>query len=242
MSSPLQIDKPFVILSDLHANGVALRAVAESIPDNANVLFAGDVVGYYDEPNFACDYLRDRANIAIAGNHDLYVTGKLTYPPERESKYRIQWTRETLTARNLRWLEELPLQYLFNTEEAFQIEVAGEIVELNSLMLAHGMPGNSERYIYPNTVIDFESEIGTLVILGHTHHPMLRRTDFGAVLNPGSIGQPRDRNPSSSYATINFSSRSIDHLRVPYDHIGYAATLREKGFDEESIGILTRTN
>jgi predicted phosphodiesterase len=241
LRSPLRINIPLFILSDLHANGPAIRSVAESIPDSATVVFVGDAVGYYDDPNYACDYLRDRAAIAIAGNHDLYVTGKLPYELVRECKYRIQWTREKLTARNLKWLEELPLQHIFDPEEPFQLVVGEEIVEFTSLMLAHGSPGNCEQYIYPDTPIDFECENGTLAVFGHTHHPMFRRTAFGAVINPGSIGQPRDRIPSSSYATINFLSRAVNYLRIPYDHIGYAETLHKNGFDEESIRLLTRT-
>lgn len=221
---------------------MALRAVMDSIPAEANVLFAGDAVGYYDEPNYVCDFLRDRANFAIAGNHDLYVTGKLPYKMANEAKYRIQWTREKLSAKNYQWLDELPLQQVLRTEKTFHLGISSETVELNSLILAHGVPGNCERYVYPDTPIDFVCAPGTLVILGHTHHPMLRRTGFGLVVNPGSIGQPRDRNPSSALAHIDLLEGTIYLRRVPYDHSEYAIYLRDRNFDEESIRILTRTN
>jgi predicted phosphodiesterase len=228
------------VISDIHANGPSLREIARSIPDHALVTFLGDAVGYYDEPNFVCDFLRDRANYAIAGNHDRYVTGRLAYPLERELKYRIQWTRSQLTPRNLRWLDDLPGELSLKLDKATTLEVSGDIVEFQSLRLAHGSPGDCEQYIYPNTDINFACETGTLLLLGHTHHPMIRRADFGAVLNPGSVGQPRDRNPSSCFASINFGTQSFTFERTAYPFLEYAAALLNKDFDKESVSLLTR--
>ena len=203
-------------------------------------MFLGDAVGYYDEPNFVCDFLRDRANYAIAGNHDRYVTGQLNYPLDRESKYRIQWTKSQLTPRNLQWLDDLPGELSLHLDNSTSVVVNGERIGFQSLFLAHGSPGNCERYIYPNTDINFECDDGTLLLLGHTHHPMIRKADFGAVLNPGSVGQPRDRNPSSSYMTIDFEDGNINIHRSAYEHISYAESLLNKEFDKESVWLLTR--
>lgn len=230
-----------IVLSDLHSNGPSLREVSRLIPDHAIVMFLGDAVGYYDEPNFVCDFLRDRANYAIAGNHDRYVTGQLTYPSERESKYRIQWTKSQLTTRNLQWLDDLPGELSLHLDQTKTIDTNGEKIDFRLLHLAHGSPGSCEKYIYPNTDINFECETGTLLLLGHTHHPMMRRTDFGAVVNPGSVGQPRDRNPASSYLSIDLSNGSCRLQRTTYGHLNYAKSLLKKDFDQESVTLLTRT-
>jgi predicted phosphodiesterase len=242
LSRILSTNYQLVMLSDIHANGPSIREVANKIPDDAVVVFLGDAVGYYDEPNFACDYLKDRANFALAGNHDRYTTGQLPYPTERDSKYRIQWTRDVLTSRNLKWLEELPTELSLKLPNPFLLRFGENIKEIRSVQLAHGAPGNCEKYVYPDSNIEFDLPDGTLALLGHTHHAMIRTTKFGVVLNPGSIGQPRDRNPASSFATIDFPTGSITHHRISYNHKEYARVLTENGFDEESISMLTRTS
>ncbi len=108
------------------------------------------------------------ANYAIAGNHDRYVTGQLTYPSERESKYRIQWTKSQLTTRNLQWLDDLPGELSLHLDQTKTIDTNGEKIDFRLLHLAHGSPGSCEKYIYPNTDINFECETGTLLLLGHT--------------------------------------------------------------------------
>jgi predicted phosphodiesterase len=236
----VRIDTDLVVLSDLHSNGPSIREVARQIPHDAIVAFLGDAVGYYDEPNFVCDFLRDRANYAIAGNHDRYVTGQLPYSSTRESSYRIEWTKEQLTPQNLKWLEELPSEILLSLEPAVSLSLEENRVEFNSIFMAHGSPGNCEKYVYPDTEIDFDCDVGTIVLLGHTHHPMIRRTEFGVVINPGSVGQPRDYNPSSSYLLINTVKEHFEIKRNRYNHSDYARQLSEKGFDPYSIGLITR--
>ncbi len=99
-------------------------------------MFLGDAVGYYDEPNFVCDFLRDRANYAIAGNHDRYVKGQLNYPSERESKYRIQWTKSQLTPRNLQWLDDLPGELSLHLDQTKTIDTSDEKIDFRLVHLA----------------------------------------------------------------------------------------------------------
>lgn len=226
------------LISDIHSNLPALEAVLKEIPGEVTIVCAGDIVGYYLEPNEVCDLLKDRSVLCIKGNHDKYVLGELNYPDSRESKYRIIKTRRTLTSINLKWLESLPDKILLE-------QIGGQTNESNcsSILIAHGTPSSAEEYVYPDTSIDFLIEKKpSFLVLGHTHHPMIRQAGARIIVNPGSVGQVRDRVPGASYARIDLSSQQTTFYRVSYDLEMYQQRLEIAGVESSMIKILSRSN
>ena len=217
-------------LSDIHANGLALEAVLNDLPAVDAIICSGDIVGYYPDVNEVCEMVRSRAMHVVRGNHDAYVCGGLTPAPEHRQAYRVDWTREHLDAVNFRWLASLPLElnFLF---DGLQIKVR------------HASPWDEESYLYPDSpdLARIELEADQLLCLGHTHHPLLRQADLGWLLNPGSVGQPRDWNPAASYAIFDTITRMADFRRVAYDVAAFQQRLRGLGWEEPTIGILGRT-
>ena len=219
------------LLADIHANLSALTAVLDDLPKVDSIVCLGDVVGYYADPNEVCDLLRTREIPTIRGNHDAYVLGILTPNPARAAAYRTAWTRETLRPDNLEWLRSLPASMDFHWG---RVEV----------QLRHATPWDEEGYLYPDSerLAEIRLETNQLLALGHTHWPMLRRCSEGFVVNPGSVGQPRDCNPMPAYAILDCDSGNVEFRRVPYDVAGLQQHLRELGWDPAIIAILSRTS
>lgn len=226
-----------VLISDVHANLPALEAALAAIGQVAAgtaVVCAGDVVGYYTEPNEVCKLLRERGVLCIRGNHDAYVLGLLPYPAQREAKYRVTWTRERLTEENTRWLASLPT--------AVRVEVAGPVA-WPAIHVRHASCVNEETYLYPDTEItDAWYGDERVLVLGHTHHAMVREARPGRVIvNPGSVGQPRDRQPGAAYAILDAAHGSVLLRRAAYDVERYQQRLREACLEEDMVALLART-
>ncbi|MCO4888768.1 metallophosphatase family protein [Cupriavidus sp. WGtm5] len=227
------------VLSDIHANLPALEAVLGSIDPSARILCAGDVVDYYADPNEVIALLQARGVDCIVGNHDLYALGELPYNAARESIYRVEWTRRALTNGNREWLSSLPVGIDYTVVKGSDGD-SGEAIE--RVLLRHGDLFDPETYIYPDSDFDC-SMLGekTLAIFGHTHHPMVRRYGTSAILNPGSVGQPRDRNPAAAYAKVDLRTGQHMFVRACYDVASYQARLAGEGVVESMIDILSRT-
>ena len=228
--------EPVYLISDLHSNLPALEAVLKEIPTDALVVCAGDVLGYYLEPNEVCDLLKSRSVLCIQGNHDKYVLGELNYPASSEAKYRIIATRHVLSAANLKWLAALPDALLL---EGYQ--VSANVSAVPAILVAHGSPRSIEEYVYPDTPIDFLIEdTPSFLVLGHTHHPMVRQAGARVIVNPGSVGQVRDRLPGASYASIEPLSGRVTFYRAAYPVVTYQSHLERAGVDSSMIKILSR--
>lgn len=218
----------YLILSDIHSNREALSAVLAFVRrkrwDRAIVL--GDVVGYGANPNEAVDMVRAlRPLVAIRGNHDKVCSG--IEDGEMFNRVALQaalWTRERLTPRNLRWLRSLP---------------EGPVVVDGSFAVAHGTPIDEDAYIFGEieALNVFRQTAFPLCFFGHSHFPVVFglspdaiqtvlttspafrfRLDPGVryLVNPGSIGQPRDGNPLASFAMFDSATRTVSVYRVPY--------------------------
>ncbi len=217
------------VVSDIHANGPALAAVLANLPKGAFLVCLGDLVGYYTEPEEVCCALRSRADVIIRGNHDAYAIGALGYPANRERAYRIQWTRNHLAGDTLDWLARLPVEASLRTRSGWRF------------VFRHANLDDEVGYVYPDTALnDSELDPGMTLVLGHTHHPMLRQAGRGRVLNPGSVGQPRDWRPGAAYALINTDNGQVTFHRVAYDIPAYQRRLREFGVEEELVAMLAR--
>jgi putative phosphoesterase len=218
------------VLADVHANLPALVAVLEDLPNVDCIACLGDVVGYYADPNEVCALMRQHKIITIRGNHDAYVLGERLPHSDRVEAYRTAWTREVLEPRNFGWLRSLPTSMECRW---------GKIVA----HLHHATPWNEEAYLYPDSDQLNEIKLGPneFLALGHTHRPMLRQCGEGFVLNPGSVGQPRDCNPLASYAILDCDTANVDFRRARYDVTSLQRRLRELGWEPSTIAILSRT-
>ena len=219
----------FAVLSDIHGNRPALEATLADLSFVDKILCCGDIVGYYPDVNEVCEILQEREVFAIRGNHDAYVLGLLEPDPAKREKYYTDWTRSHLSEDSRRWLASLPEERKINADEL-------------SLHLRHASPWDEETYIYPDSPLLAKISLkrNEVLILGHTHHAMLMRAGEGLVLNPGSVGQPRDWNPMAGYALIDTMSGHIEHRRVTYDVKGFQTRLQSLGWDATLIEILSR--
>ena len=218
----------YLILSDIHANCEALTAVLAHVRrkrwDRAVVL--GDVVGYGANPNQAVDMVRALKPLAaIRGNHDKVCSG--IEDGEMFNRVALQaalWTRGRLTPSNLRWLQSLP---------------EGPIVVDGAFAASHGTPIDEDAYIFGEieALNVFRQTTFPLCFFGHSHFPVVFGLSPDAIqtvlttsptfhfrlepgvrylVNPGSIGQPRDGNPLASFAMFDSETRSVSVYRVPY--------------------------
>jgi putative phosphoesterase len=218
------------LLADIHANLPALDAVLADMPEVDHICCLGDIVGYYPDCNAVCAKVRALGASVIRGNHDAYVTGALEPAPEREAAYRTEWTRQTLEPSHLQWLRGLP------TTATLRF---GDI----TLTLRHANPWDEESYLYPDSALlgHVRLDTGAILAIGHTHRPMARRIGDGLLVNPGSVGQPRDWSPLASYALLELPSSEVTIRRVAYDVPAYQERLAVEGLPQSSIDILGRT-
>jgi putative phosphoesterase len=218
------------LLADIHGNLAALEAVLNGMPPVDVMVCAGDVVGYYPYPNQVCDRLRQLGAWVVRGNHDAYVTGQLPPNPEKVGAYRTLWTRSNLRGDHLAWLNALPVEIRF--------QWGGQRVRAR-----HASPWDEETYLYPDSpyLPDLQLEGSEILIVGHTHYPLARQCGEGLLINPGSVGQPRDWNPLASYAVLDAGSRTVSHHRVAYDVAGLQGVLSQMNWEPKTIEILSRT-
>lgn len=225
----------YLILSDIHGNLEAFRAVLAHARRKRRdrILFLGDAVGYGASPNQVVETLRSlgRSLIAVRGNHD-----RAALDPERETALFNQhardaalWTARTLTAANRRFLASLP---------------QGPREVAKDLVISHGSPADEDEYLFSEieASMAFQASGCPVVLFGHSHVPCMFEYSQGPdgphilaslmrgprvvadldqerryLLNPGSVGQPRDRDPRASYGMYDSKARRFTLYRVPYD-------------------------
>lgn len=203
------------LLGDIHGNDRALAAVLEAA-SNAKVdrlLVTGDLVGYYFSPAIVLKMLRNWDCDVVGGNHEVMLaTARNTpyYLPKIEARYGsgVRIAIEQLDSKQLDELCSLPHQRL--------LEISGV-----RILLCHGSPWDYDKYIYPDSDIDLLASCASpnfdLVVMGHTHYQMLKEIGKTLLVNPGSVGQPRDRKPGACWALFDTESRKIEFHRESYD-------------------------
>ncbi|MFB6265995.1 MAG: metallophosphoesterase [Candidatus Nanohaloarchaea archaeon] len=209
-----------IVLSDIHANLPALEAVLEDA-EGEEFLFLGDLVGYYTWPNEVVETAREKGFVGVRGNHDEALVTGSTFGFRGEAVQAVRWTRKRIEDENLDYLENLP----YTRKEGH----GGRTV-----FMAHGSPENPvEEYVHPSQATErFLERQGVetdILLLGHTHIPFVREVSDTLVLNPGSVGQPRDGDPRASYATLDLDEYEARIHRVEYDIGRVQEAVEEEG-------------
>lgn len=220
------------VIADVHANAAALDAVLEAVARSATerLVCLGDLVGYNAEPAQCVARLRAAAAVVVAGNHDVDVArGSTCAGTNAGARAAQEWTRAQLDGAERAWLGALP---------AIACDRAG-------FTAVHGCYLNSTYYTgYVTTTMlpanlraaAARPERPRVALCGHTHVPMLGWLDgdecaeprwagtlrwpasaAAVLVNPGSVGQPRDGDPRASFAILDLEARTAELRRVAYD-------------------------
>ncbi|HVR41224.1 MAG TPA: metallophosphoesterase family protein [Thermoanaerobaculia bacterium] len=220
-----------LVISDLHSNAEALRAVLARVRRKKfdSVVCLGDFVGYGAQPNQVLDVMRKMrgAKIYIRGNHDRVAAGLDDAAGfNHAAKYAALWTREHLSPPNRRFLRDLPL---------------GPLDAEEGVKLCHGAPHDEDEYVFNeyHAAQVLMMTDARVILYGHTHLPVVFSIDphmrvrgFSVreeatvkldpncryLINPGSVGQPRDRNPASSFAMFDSKKMTVQFFRAEYDY------------------------
>ena len=190
------------VLSDIHSNEVALEAVLADADDADALACAGDVVGYNPWPAECVEAVRERAIPTVMGNHDRAVASGTAFRFNSMAKAGVEHARERLSEDHLAWLADLP-------DERREFDDRVKIV--------HGHPDDPDHYTTPD---EFGPDLlgdEDVLVMGHTHVQHHEVYDEGVVMNPGSVGQPRDNNPRAAYAVLDLDALSVEERRVDYD-------------------------
>jgi predicted phosphodiesterase len=218
----------YLIVSDIHSNREALSAVLSFVKRKPwdKAVFLGDLVGYGANPNQTVDLLRSlRPLVAIRGNHDKVCSGLEDGELfNRMALEAAMWTRRKLTRGNLQWLRSLP---------------QGPVVVDGRFAISHGTPIDEDAYIFGEleALNVFRQTDFDLCFFGHSHFPVIFALSPDAIttvltvapsfrfrlkpgvrylINPGSVGQPRDGNPLCSFAMYDSETRMVSIHRLSY--------------------------
>ena len=218
------------LIADIHGNKPALEGVLESAPSVDHWICMGDVVGYYPDVNEVCNILIGLNATVVRGNHDAYVMGQLPADSGKMELYRTAWTREHLRREYCRWLSALPVE-------------VNLCLGSKKLRVRHASPWDEETYLYPDSPLLSKIQLkrDSYFLCGHTHHPLVTAAGQGYIVNPGSVGQPRDYNPGASYAIFGVEDGIVEHRRAPYDVAAYQRYLLDLGWPDATRDILSRS-
>lgn len=182
------------------------------------ILSAGDVIGYYPYPRETIALFQERSIISIQGNHDRAVLSAGDPRMNPWARNALSWTVAQLDEAEMDYLRRLPRHLSMG-------------IEGTRVAMYHGAPFDDDHYLYEEEATEDLLEMARcdLLVLGHTHEPFIKRFKRGMIVNPGSVGQPRDGDPDASYSIYDTSTRKAFLLRVPYDIQTVADRTREKG-------------
>lgn len=232
-----------LVITDIHANLIALEAVLEDAGELDAVWCLGDVVGYGPNPNECINLLQKQPNlICLLGNHDAAAINLININTfNMEARLSVSWTQEALSQESITFLKQRP-----------QIEVAENVT------LVHGSPRQPVfEYLLDTRAAtkNFKLFETDYCFVGHTHLPVmftLRGDDYAArlkvptsgettqlspraILNPGSVGQPRDRNPQAAYAIFDPQALTWLPGRVSYDIEATQQLMRRNNLPDRHI-------
>jgi len=219
-----------VLISDIHANAFYFKALLESIKKEKvdKIICLGDLVGYYNEPNEVINLCRDNNITCIQGNHEEYILETLKYRKDKESIYNIEEHKRILSTENRIFIEQLPKELVIKYKNL-------------SMYCVHALPNNSVKYLYnPNEISDEYIRNHDFYCSGHTHIPYVQYKKGTCLINPGSVGQPRDYTTLPSYVLVDMKSRDVIIKKIEVDVESYIKFLKEEKIHKELIDILIR--
>ncbi len=228
------------IFSDIHANLHAFKTVLDAL-DSENldyIVCCGDVVGYGAFPNECCELLIERKFPVIAGNHDHAVLGLTDISYFNDvAKNAVLWTRKVLKKENEEFLRALPLTH-----------------KLGDMFFVHASPEAPADWNYILTMgearANFRFFSEKFCFIGHSHQPFIIenlneelscpstpeieiRDDCRYLINVGSVGQPRDRNPNACYVIVDFEAKCVEIKRIHYDIQAAQEAIMANGLSQE---------
>ncbi len=235
----------YLVISDIHGNMTALAAVLRDCPPEAydRVIVLGDLVGYGAEPGAVIDRVRSLTpHVVVRGNHDKAVCGQMPlHAFNSHAREAAEWTTRQLSPAHLGYLRDLP---------------PGPLLVDDVLEAWHGSPADEDAYLVWIDDIRDAAAIGRrpICLFGHTHvqgaygsgqgHPRVESGDTWTrtvlsirledrwLVNPGSVGQPRDGDPRAAYATVDLDALTVTLHRITYDVAAAQARIRAAGLPE----------
>ena len=227
------------LLADIHGNAAALEACLLAVEEAGvtDLLVAGDFVGYYFAPDQVLADLDRFDWVGVRGNHEDMLAAWNAGQGREEIRRRygsgLAVAAETIDADRIEMLTTLPAYRL--------IEIEGTRV-----LLCHGTPDSTERYVYPNApdaaFEAFRAEGAGLAVYGHTHYPHQRRLGDLQVVNPGSVGQPRNSVPGAHWALWDTETGEIEPRVEAYDMSALLTECARRDPDlPYLVTVLTRT-
>ena len=222
-----------LVVSDVHGNLTALEEVLRDAGRFDSAICSGDVVGYGPDPCECLDVLRGLKVRQVSGNHDRAAVAGIQFKENTTAGRALQMHSNLLGSGHKNFLKKLPESLKFNVRG---VEMA----------VFHGSPRDPFReYVYEadaeTHVEEFLGITGAeVIILGHTHIPYVVRSGNGLIVNPGSVGQPRDGDPRASYTLIDIEKGEIEvtNSRVGYDIELVASRIREMGLPTSLVSRL----
>ena len=226
-----------LIISDIHANLAAFETVLADANGDWDIIWClGDLIGYGPDPNECVALLREYDHISLSGNHDWAVLGKLDANAfNQEARTAIKWTHDTLSDDSREYLEALP-----------------SMIVQESFTLAHASPRQPVwEYILDvhTAAVNFDYFDTPYCLVGHSHvpvifeernfheialHPPVYETpiqleEARLIINPGSVGQPRDSDPRAAYAFLDIEKLTWEYRRVDYPIAETQERMRQHG-------------
>lgn len=229
------------VISDVHSNATALEAVLADMLPVDRIVCLGDTIGYGPHPLRAAELVKEHADIVLGGNHEQYLESPSLCAGNKMAYEGIQHSRKQLSSELHDWLTSLP-----NTRSLFD----------ETLLATHGYPSeeNPFQYIRPRNVtelIPFLRELPESVLTaGHLHvqfkNDLTRfHEEAGLFFNPGSVGQPRDKDPTAAYAVLDLDTETVSLNRVEYNVAQVIEDINAAGLPDDTgnrlqNGVLNR--
>jgi len=203
------------LMGDIHGNDLALQAVLDAAVSAhvEKLLLTGDLIGYYFAPLRVLELLNSWSYEVVRGNHEEMLgraRADFLYLSTINARYGsgVEIALNQLNKKQLDELCALP--------HPLELEIDGVRV-----LLCHGSPWDLDQYLYPDAFQGMFADLSLLnydlIVMGHTHYPMQRQIMNTLVVNPGSVGQPRNHQPGAHWALFDTDNRCLEFRHEQYD-------------------------